>query len=325
MTLMFILAATQAFAGGPLLIYNAATQTPYAYGPSVTMYTDLGSLGALTNASGDALVASSAAQWSGVATSSFSASVVGDFAALGLPDITGANAGLVIGTFNGGTGIHVIYDTDGTVTQNFFGAPPGVLGIASPDFATGAVLTESWVVLNGASINPADLPSASSWAGVVTHEMGHSINLAHTQTNGAIIFFGDDPGPGTCGTPYSTGGLGLNHTETMYPYIDPSPGSTGVFQQTVTHPDDISSLSNLYPAVGFPASHATIEGVAYATNGTTPLSGVNVIARNVSNPWADANSALTGDYTQGGVGNDGRFRLTGLTPGATTSCTSTRS
>ena len=134
LTLILTLLASSAHAGGPLIIYDPASQTPYAYPGPVSMFTDLGTLGAVSNANADALVAASAAQWTGVATSSFSAAVTGAFARAGLPDITGANAGLVIGVDNPGDGIFVIYDTDGSVIQNYFGAPPGVLGIASPEF-----------------------------------------------------------------------------------------------------------------------------------------------------------------------------------------------
>ena len=307
--------APAAKAGGPLLIFDPATQTPYAWGPGVRVYTDLGTLGLVTNAQADVLVADAAASWTGVPTSSFSASVSGDFGSIGLPDITGANAGLVLGPFNGG-GIHAIYDSNGSVIQNFFGAPPGVLGIASPEYASGSTITEGWMIINGAPINSGDLPLASTYAGVVTHEMGHAINMAHTQTNGAVIFFGDTRGPGGCGLPYTGGTLSLAQTETMFPFIDITPGSTGLYQATVSHKDDQTTLSDIYPAPGYPSSFATIEGVIYSTNGTTQLTGVNVIARNLNDAYADAVSALSGDFTQGDLGPDGRFRLTGLTPGA---------
>lgn len=307
--------ASVAQAGGPLLLFDAATRTPYAYANPVNMYTDLGTLGAVSNAQATTLVSNAAAGWTGVATSSFTASVTGTVALLGLGDITAANAGSVIGTDNTGNGITVIYDTNGTITTNFLGAPPGVLGIATPEFAIGSTLTESWVVLNGATIDPGDLPLAGSFAGVVTHEMGHSINLAHTQTNGAILFFGDDRGADNCALPYPST-ITLAATETMYPFIDPSPGSTGVQQATVEHLDDRATLSDIYPAAGYPGNFATIEGRIYRPDGVTEITGVNVIARNTASPFLNAQSALSGDFTQGALGADGFYRLTGLTPGA---------
>lgn len=313
---LLTLTVTLSFAAGPLLIFDEATQTPYAWGPGVVpIYTDLGNNGLLTGAESDANTANGYAQWSAVPTSSFSAAIAGDFSTVGLPDITGANAGLVVGTFNGG-GIHVMYDDDGTITFNFFGAPPGVLGISSPDFAVGGTneISESWAMLNGTAADPGDI-GGTSFAGVFTHEFGHSINLAHVQVVGSVGFFGDNIGPGGCPTPYA-GLPTLADFETMYPYLDPSPGSTGVYQATVEHPDDISSISNIYPTGGWPATNGTISGVVYEPNGITEITGINVIARNVADPFGDAVSALSGDYTQGVLGPDGRFTLNGLTPGA---------
>ena len=179
------------FAGGPLLIFDPTTGTPFAYDPatfggSVPVFTDLGPMGPLTTAEADFLTAFGFTEWSAVATSFFAAGVVGDFTARGLPDITGATAGLVVGAFNGG-GIDVMYDDDGSIISAFFGAPPGVLGIASPDFSFGGTpeLAESWAVVNGTTVDPADFPATvpfpgATFAGVYTHEFGHAINLAHT-------------------------------------------------------------------------------------------------------------------------------------------------
>jgi len=314
MAILLVAGASAVFAGGPLIIFDEATRTPYAYPGPVNVYTDLGNNGVLSNAVSNANTANGYAQWTAVATSSFSASVAGDFSAVGLPDITGANAGLVVSVFNGG-GIHVMYDNDGTIVSNFFGAPPGVLGIASPDFAVSGTpnLSESWAVINGFAADPGDA-AGTTYAGVFTHEFGHTINLAHTQTNGAAGFFGDQIGPDACGTPYS-GPMTLSDFETMYPYLDITPGSTGQYQATVDHLDDIAALSNVYPGAGWPASYGTITGIVYGPDGTTELTGINVIARNVSNPFKGAVSELSGDYTQGALGPDGLFTLNGLVPG----------
>jgi hypothetical protein len=82
--------ATAAVAGGPIYTYDPVKRIPYAWNMAswpdgqVPIYTDLGSLGILTNAQANDLVGHAARQWSSVPTSSFRAVVAGDFGALGL-------------------------------------------------------------------------------------------------------------------------------------------------------------------------------------------------------------------------------------------------
>ena len=243
--------AGSAFAGGPLWVVktNGNAVAPAKWVGTVKLSTDQGPLSTacrldefyscmldengnpivdvlLTNEDGDALVAQAAAQWSGVATSSFRAQVTGT-----LPqDITGANVGTVIGAWNGG-GIQVIYDADGSVISELTGGTGyGVLGIASPEYLAGdgsTQITEGWLVVGGSSFPTANPEPVS---GVVTHELGHAINLAHSQVNGYLsinnpAYLGrtgpERAGPDQCGT--STAYPAQEEIETMYPIINPYP------------------------------------------------------------------------------------------------------
>src|SRR5262249_28670133 len=76
-------------------------------------------------------------------------------------------------------------------------------------------------------------------------------------------------------------------------------------------------VSTLYPTTDFVANSGSIQGTIFAANGTTPLTGVNVIARNIANPFQDAVSAISGDFSLGPTDPlAGTYRLNGLTPGA---------
>ena len=328
--LVVLFTAVGANAGGPLNIWNNEQRIPYRWDVSspVPIYTDIGPFEVLpanppagtqlvTNEKADEIVAFAAKQWTDVETSSFQAQVVGDFASKGLPDVnTAATAAQVVGADNGG-GLYVIYDADARIMQEFFGAPPNVLGIASPEIADEAtgIITEGWMVIN-AQQRWFDDNELKNYAGVFTHEMGHAINLAHSQTNGAIVMVGDTYGPKSCATlPYPTT-VTRNEVETMYPFANQRPGGGGDAQSTIDVADDKSALSDMYPAPGYQSTKGSIRGRVLQTNGRDGITGVNVIARNLDNPYADAVSAMSGDYVRVEAGDDGTFTINGLTPGA---------
>jgi uncharacterized membrane protein len=283
----------------------------------VPVYTDLGSLGVLTNARANEMVAYAAAQWSNVPTSAFRNTVAGNFGDLGLDDIDASTVTSVLGTWNGG-GIDVIYDSDGSILTDFFGLPPtGVLGITNIDFVAdnGPEILEAWMVLSGPGIHASD-PNGIGFQGVVTHEMGHAINLGHSQTNGAVwnpsVY--DSPQPEGCPAPW-TGGVSPDQVETMYAISTPEPGDTGESMGTVDLLDDMNALSDLYPAPGYPENWGTIKGQILDSNGAQVI-GVDVIARDVAVPFEDCSSYISGQITKGDAGPDGSFVLNGLTPGA---------
>lgn len=320
------------YAGGPLDLF--APGVPYAYGPTtfgqfsgnVPFKTDLGGLGFLTKAQADALTIGSMAEWTAVPTASLSLAFAGDITdEFGVPlgvDIDETNFDLLVfGVFNGG-GIDVVYDETGAIFDALFGPGSGVVGFGPPEFFYNDVpeIAESTTFLNGSFVDPGDVnpfPGAS-FQGNFTHEFGHAVGLAHTQTNGAILFFGDDSGPEDCA---SLGTATLADAETMYPLTDLSPAppsgtSYGRETATIDHPDDEAALSQLYPEAGY-FDLPTITGTIFASDGVTSITGANVIARNVANPFADAVSALSGNFSQSA--DDafvGRYTFTGLTSGA---------
>src|SRR4029077_16433190 len=93
----------------------------------------------------------------------------------------------------------------------------------------------------------------------------------------------------------------VNKIETMYPFYLGTAAGTSTPEK-----DDVSGLSTLYPTANFASATGTITGRILAPNGTTQLTGVNVIARNVADPFVDAVSAISSDftnvYTQGATG-----------------------
>jgi hypothetical protein len=309
----------------------------------VPVYTDLGVFAYdfdgvtpfISNQRANRIVQFALAQWSSVPSSTLRAQRVGNFAqvpSIG-GNVTAANALQVIGKNNGG-GLHVIYDTDGSILESIFGVPrDAVLGVASPEIAVDAdgdgqldTIVEGFAILNGYAVW-ADDPQGERFAGVVTHEFGHAFNLSHSQVNGQMAYFsypGADLYPGVpgCVGPkhrYDSAAWGgdpmpASLVETMFPFINVG-AEIGREMSTVDRPDDIAAISNLYPTAAYRGATGSIGGVLRLRDGRTPYSGINLVARNVADPLGDAVSAMSGDRTQGKIGPDGRFTIRGLKPG----------
>ena len=269
-------------------------------------------------------------QWSQVPTSTFKAEIAGTIAQkTGIADVTGANATSLYGVENG-YGFWVLYDTDGSILQDYFGVHrEAVLGIAFPEFsdAEGRIV-EATAVMNGWAVHDQDT-QGNRVAGVFTHEFGHAINLSHSQVNGQLAYQSLTYAPrypGVKGCPgvqpvyrYDYPASVANRAdpriiETMFPFID-THKQGGLEQSTVDRPDDIAGISNLYPTADYMATRGSVTGTLRTKDGKMEYSGINVIARNVDNPLLDALSDMTGSATQGEVGPDGRYTINNLVPG----------
>jgi len=207
----------------------------------------------------------------------------------------------------------IVFDADGQIFDLLFGPGSGILGFAGPEWGNTVTcdILEGVAFLNGPAF--IDLTAAED---VMMHEFGHYSNLGHVELNGQLFPFsegGDTSGP-TPDDPFPFPGLlGTEAIESMYPfYFGPGSGTHS------PHADDVASIATLYPGPTFFATTASISGTIFAPDGTTRLSGVNVIARNVADPMLDAVSTFSGTFTDStgqADPNVGIYTLNNLTPG----------
>ncbi|MFT6097652.1 MAG: hypothetical protein ACJAYF_000185 [Arenicella sp.] len=207
-----------------------------------------------------------------------------------------------------------MFDDTGEIFDLLFGAGSGILEFAGLEFLDEPTcsIVEGFSFLNGPAIDSLD-----GLLDLMVHEFGHYSNLAHTLVNGQIYGNGDPSGPGaddtTFGTAPSPFDPGFDVIETMFPFL-----FSDIDQVARTpHADDETALSRLYPENDFAATTGSISGTVRF--GNAKVTGINVIARNLANPFEDAVSAISSDFTRDysqGNALTGTYTLSGLTPGA---------
>lgn len=292
-------------AAGPLFVNDAGTPLVWIERP-IPWNSDPGPLGVLDAAAAHQLVADGFDVWASVPHSAIGFADAGALPA----DVTAANVGLFVGVCDDGLS-PIVFDHDGAITDALFGAGASnsILGFAGPecgDFDP-PVITEASAVLNGKFIdgiassgNPE--VGVDTFAGVMIHELGHYVNLDHSQINLVEAFDGSPANDDAIAT--------------MFPFV-----LSGAETATLARDDEVS-LAMLYPAPDFAAATAAITGEIRRGDTDAPFDGAFVIARNVDDPRRDAVGYVSGarhvagSLDPGAAALVGAYELAGLTPDA---------
>ncbi len=305
-SLIFLLsfAAPVAYAGGPLVVKTDGTPLKWSTTNPVPFSPDGGNLGLWDNATAVTNVLEAFNDWGpDISTSALTFSNAGP-----IPGDGNVNTVAEFNALDGNCadGISpVIFDADGSLFSAL-GLPTNIIAFAGPECyipATGTI-TQSFAAFNGKWFdgNSANGElTLSEFKGVLVHEFGHWLNLDHSQVNGQYFLGDSDPGFSTFGPPP------LSSVEVMFPFA--------IGGATTPRKDDVAAISRLYPTGGFGTTTGTITGTIFLPNGVTPFQGADVIARNISDPYNDAISNVSGS-PYASPSSVGSYELPGLTDGA---------
>lgn len=269
-----VLAAGLASAGGPLALRTTGLPYVWSTTSAIQYRTDGGPLSpTVTEMQARTRVQSMFAVWQNVASSNISynrAGAITDTAGFSDGDVsTEAEYNAVEGDCNSGGQSPIIYDANGAIFDAVIG-DDGVIGFAGPcaiNSAQGTIVSGKAVMnglyQDGQATPIADL-TAAEFDATFIHEFGHFSGLDHSQINVGC-------GNGFCDADDLAG------LPTMFPFLVSD-------QQGTLSIDDVAWISRLYPAAGgsgFTATHGTITGRVFFSDGETQAQMVNVIARRV--------------------------------------------
>ncbi len=299
---LLVLPAGGAYAGGPLALRTDGTPYVWSTEAAVPYRTDNGPLSATVNeGAAQTRVQTMFNVWQNVASATISytrAGFINDAGAFTDGDVnTLAEYNAVVGDCAAGHQNPIIYDTDASILEALGKDVESVIGFAgSCPLDTGAgEIVSSHVVMNGlfqdGASNPVPDLTAAEFDATFIHEFGHFSGLDHSQINVGCA-------SGFCGSDDLAG------LPTMFPFlVSATQGSLSV--------DDIAWISRLYPVVaggsGFAATHGTISGTVYFSDGESHARFVNVVARLVDNPGT---AGINESRTTAGAGVSGyKFRF----------------
>jgi IPT/TIG domain-containing protein len=291
--LLLICSAIASRAGGPAFIagsgYNPGVEGQALIWANgwVQYFTDQGNLSPiLTGAQADAFVATAFSVWTGTPGVALTASLGGHLA----EDVNGSNietdgygtvtAPADITSSAIGTPVGIIYDYDGTVTDELLGEGAG----SSVDCFTNAVyggpdnfsadgnIVHALLVINGiCAATNAQLPDVQYR---LVRLLGRVLGLGWSQANLNVLT--GDPPP----TSADYAGFPVMHFTDPFPCV---PISACYPNAAVPKMDDINSITRLYPGNTSPQTTGRVYGSVYFTdaagNALQQMQGVNVVAR----------------------------------------------
>lgn len=269
-----VLSAGVAAAGGPLAIDSDGTPFVWSTATAIQYRTDNGPLSATVSQSvAQSRVRSMFDAWQNVESASIRykrSGFIQDTPQFSDGDVsTAAEFNAVEGSCFAGDQSPIVYDVDGSLFEDL-GEDSSVIGFAGPCAidASGHYIAGR-AVMNGRFQDGIETAanlelSTVEFNAAFIHEFGHFSGLDHSQINVECA-------SSACGADNLAG------LPTMFPFLASD-------QQAMLSIDDIAWISMLYPASGgngFTATHGTIAGTVYFSDGETPMQFVNVVARRV--------------------------------------------
>jgi hypothetical protein len=289
--LLFLLAWGSARAGGAYLVNGAGEPLVWDVSRPLVFNIDQGGLGQLTPEVAQDLAVASFAVWGQVPDSALSF-VQGDPLPCDVrpeiysPEFTGCGPdGLPIFGDPNDPYSPVIFDEDGSLIDLLFGPEARVAIIGAATVSGGSFLppriTDAEAILNGlfhdgidSQANP-ELVERDAFQAVFVHEIGHWINLDHSQLNVGYWSDGDAA------------------NDRFLPTMFPASGDDDT-QLLVLNPDDVATVVDLYPAPGLSGLSGTVSGRVFLPDGATLFQGANLILRSTEEPDLHVHSAVSG-------------------------------
>jgi hypothetical protein len=265
-----LITSSLALAGGPLASGSSGQPFTWNTDSAIQYRTDGGPLSALVGQDeARARVAAMFQVWEDVASAAINYNRAGPIQGVADGDVSTAEEyDAVNGACGSATQSPIIFDVDGSLFEDL-GQDSAVVGFAGPcsingngQYASGIAVMNGMFLDGVASVDNLELTDERFDAAFV-HEFGHFSGLDHSQVNVECAV--------GCGADDLTG------LPTMFPFlVHDSQRSLSV--------DDIAWISRLHPAGGaggFTATHGTITGTVYFSDGESHLQYANVVARRV--------------------------------------------